>query len=112
MNAHPPLMGKSKEKALNQQGFRLNKYWRRRRDSNPRYGYKPYAPLAGEYLQPLGHISKRNRDSSTIFCFVGRLSPTSASWLLSLRSRFQILSCQGQTPCAAHVPPTPCTYRQ
>lgn len=32
-------------------------HWRRRRDSNPRYGYKPYAPLAGEYLQPLGHVS-------------------------------------------------------
>src|SRR5699024_8240707 len=31
--------------------------WRRWRDSNPRCGYKPHAPLAGEYLQPLGHIS-------------------------------------------------------
>ena len=30
---------------------------RRGRDSNPRYGYKPHTPLAGERLQPLGHLS-------------------------------------------------------
>ena len=32
--------------------------WRRERDSNPRYSFKPYTPLAGERLQPLGHLSK------------------------------------------------------
>lgn len=31
--------------------------WRRWRDSNPRYRFCPYAPLAGECLRPLGHIS-------------------------------------------------------
>ena len=31
--------------------------WRRERDSNPRWGYKPHTPLAGERLQPLGHLS-------------------------------------------------------
>ena len=31
--------------------------WRRGRDSNPRRGYKPLTPLAGERLQPLGHLS-------------------------------------------------------
>ena len=31
--------------------------WRRRRDSNPRWSYKPHTPLAGERLQPLGHFS-------------------------------------------------------
>ena len=32
--------------------------WRRERDSNPREGYKPSTPLAGEPLQPLGHLSE------------------------------------------------------
>lgn len=32
--------------------------WRRRRDSNPRWSYKPHTPLAGERLQPLGHLSR------------------------------------------------------
>jgi hypothetical protein len=32
--------------------------WRRGRDSNPRYGYKPYAGLANLCLQPLGHLSR------------------------------------------------------
>ena len=31
--------------------------WRRGRDSNPRWSYKPHTPLAGERLQPLGHLS-------------------------------------------------------
>jgi len=31
--------------------------WRRRRDSNPRCSSSPHAPLAGEYLRPLGHAS-------------------------------------------------------
>ena len=33
------------------------KKWRRERDSNPRYGFKPYTRLAGEHLRPLGHLS-------------------------------------------------------
>src|SRR6476661_8132533 len=32
-------------------------YWRRERDSNPRYGFCPYTPLAGARLRPLGHLS-------------------------------------------------------
>jgi hypothetical protein len=31
--------------------------WRRRRDSNPRYGFRPYNGLANRRLQPLGHVS-------------------------------------------------------
>src|SRR5690349_14156644 len=31
---------------------------RRRRDSNPRYGFRPYNGLANRRLQPLGHVSK------------------------------------------------------
>ena len=31
--------------------------WRRRRDSNPRYGLSPYNGLANRRLQPLGHVS-------------------------------------------------------
>ncbi len=32
-------------------------FWRRRRDSNPRSRFCPDAPLAGECLRPLGHVS-------------------------------------------------------
>ena len=32
--------------------------WRRRRDSNPRYGLIHTTPLAGEPLEPLGYFSK------------------------------------------------------
>ena len=39
--------------------------WRRERDSNPRYGYKPYNALAGRPLRPLGHLSKYYVCSST-----------------------------------------------
>ena len=35
----------------------IDKKWRRGRDSNPRRGYKPLTPLAGERLRPLGHLS-------------------------------------------------------
>src|SRR5207248_7700359 len=31
--------------------------WRRERDSNARYTFWAYAPLAGECLRPLGHLS-------------------------------------------------------
>ena len=33
-----------------------NSPWRRRRDSNPRYGY-PYDALAKRWFQPLTHVS-------------------------------------------------------
>src|SRR6266550_3450073 len=36
--------------------------WRRERDSNPRYTFWAYAPLAGECLRPLGHLSDQARD--------------------------------------------------
>ena len=32
-------------------------HWRRGRDSNPRYGDKPYTHFPGVLLQPLGHLS-------------------------------------------------------
>ena len=35
--------------------FKNLQEWRWRRDSNPRTGYKPVTPLAGERLRPLGH---------------------------------------------------------
>ena len=35
-------------------------YWRRGRDSNPRWGLT-HTPLAGERLQPLGHLSRWGR---------------------------------------------------
>ena len=36
------------------------KKWRRGRDSNPRW-VSPHTPLAGERLQPLGHLSRRGK---------------------------------------------------
>ena len=38
----------------------LLRYWRRGRDSNPRWGLA-HTPLAGERLQPLGHLSVAQR---------------------------------------------------
>src|SRR5215831_4149734 len=38
------------------EGVRIG-FWRRRRDSNPRYGFRPYNGLANRRLQPLGHVS-------------------------------------------------------
>ena len=35
--------------------------WRRERDSNPRWEFNPHTPLAGERLQPLGHLSGINK---------------------------------------------------
>src|SRR5262245_6174086 len=39
--------------------------WRRRRDSNPRYGFRPYNGLANRRLQPLGHVSVDGEDYRT-----------------------------------------------
>ena len=39
------------------------KSWRRERDSNPRWSYKPHTPLAGERLQPLGHLSVSRQEA-------------------------------------------------
>src|SRR5262249_22671577 len=37
--------------------IRKLKFWRRRRDSNPRYAFGAYNGLANRRLQPLGHVS-------------------------------------------------------
>ena len=37
--------------------------WRRGRDSNPRWSYQPHTPLAGERLQPLGHLSFQQKSN-------------------------------------------------
>ena len=38
------------------------KIWRRKRDSNPRYGFKPYTHFPGVLLKPLGHLSAELTD--------------------------------------------------
>ena len=43
--------------------------WRRGRDSNPRWSYKPHTPLAGERLQPLGHLSSSFNYRSGLLIF-------------------------------------------
>ena len=40
---------------------RFQRRWRRRRDSNPRYAFRAYNGLANRRLQPLGHISVREK---------------------------------------------------
>jgi hypothetical protein len=42
-------------------GAYLANNWRRGRDSNPRYGFRPYNGLANRRLQPLGHLSGREK---------------------------------------------------
>ena len=44
-------------KFVNVSERRRTSSWRRRRDSNPRYGFRPYNGLANRRLQPLGHVS-------------------------------------------------------
>ena len=43
-----------------------NKIYRRERDSNPRWNLWSHTPLAGERLQPLGHLSGLTPDYSGI----------------------------------------------
>ena len=40
-----------------------NSLWRRRRDSNPRYGF-PYDALAKRWFQPLTHVSGCGRGAA------------------------------------------------
>ena len=58
---------------LHTRGFQKGT-WRRGRDSNPRYSYKLYGPLAGDWFQPLTHLSKMwsrslmiHKGKSTVF---------------------------------------------
>src|SRR6476661_1254934 len=37
--------------------------WRRRRDSNPRYGNSPYGGLANRWFQPLTHVSVKRQEA-------------------------------------------------
>ena len=41
--------------------FKINGYWRRRRDSNPRYRIYQYDGLANRWFQPLTHVSRLQR---------------------------------------------------
>ncbi|GEM_PF-3278939 len=54
--------------------------WRRGRDSNPRYGYKPYTRFPGEPVRPLRHLSA----FSNLYCHLplSRLAqcPRRAAW--------------------------------
>ncbi len=52
-----PLQGFTPVPPTKTPASRASFRWRRRRDSNPRSGFCPDAPLAGECLRPLGHVS-------------------------------------------------------
>ena len=47
-------------------GIDFNENWRRRRDSNPRYGNPPYGGLANRWFQPLTHVSGCGRAAAYI----------------------------------------------
>ena len=70
--------------------------WRRERDSNPRYRFCPYTPLAGARLRPLGHLSG-NSD------FVGLASYPSL--VVSPARTLSSASCSALGPVRASCPP-------
>ena len=49
--------------------------WRRRRDSNPRYGNTPYGGLANRWFQPLTHVSERGSGSGGYSGAIPKLQP-------------------------------------
>ena len=62
--------------------------WRRRRDSNPRYGFRPYNGLANRRLQPLGHLSERgNPYRALVFASTCRLQRSHIARTHSLEMR-------------------------
>jgi hypothetical protein len=61
---------------------------RRGRDSNPRWGSKPHTRLAGECLQPLGHLS-RWRQCNPV------LAGSTAATLAAARRGGRVVECTG-----------------
>src|SRR5438876_9018299 len=49
--------------------------WRRRRDSNPRYGNSPYGGLANRWFQPLTHVSGNGSGAAAYIGPIHRLQP-------------------------------------
>ena len=66
--------------------------WRRERDSNPRCRFCPHAPLAGECLRPLGHLSDLTQ------------ATLSLNW--------GIFAIPGQKLYGERGQPVPCIFRQ
>src|SRR5205085_5814579 len=64
----PPLWLRQRRKREQERQRRivLAAKWRRRRDSNPRYGNTPYGGLANRWFQPLTHVSERGSGSAAI----------------------------------------------
>src|SRR3954465_15666130 len=54
--------------------FRRMPKWRRRRDSNPRYGKSPYGGLANRWFQPLTHVSVKRLRSGGLYRRLSRPS--------------------------------------
>ena len=79
-------------KFVNVSERRRTSSWRRRRDSNPRYGFRPYNGLANRRLQPLGHVSGNATSVSAMPSTVKDLKrPQWSSGAVSLRlARFLI----------------------
>src|SRR4051794_4806714 len=57
--------------------------WRRRRDSNPRYGNSPYGGLANRWFQPLTHVSGSGSGAAAYIGAIYRLQPerTTRAWV-------------------------------
>ena len=73
--------------------------WRRRGDSNPRCGYKPHTPLAGERLQPLGHLSVCGADNTSQGFLVKHFFGENSVFAQHLVKAWNIQAISTLTPC-------------
>ena len=64
--------------------------WRRERDSNPRYGYKPYTRFPGVRLQPLGHLSAEINFELLQSTCAARPTAGYTLWFRPLRLTFKV----------------------
>ena len=85
--------------------IKINDPWRRRRDSNPRYGLTPYGGLANRWFQPLTHVSSGSRAAGYIIG-AGKLQPEPAGYLATTSNRMmRLISSPGSStriPSSAH----------
>lgn len=87
--------------------------WRRRWDSNPRYGYKPYASLAGMCLRPLGHVSNQLLTMLLVVAECRHINGHAPFGQGSAgKNMKKVKLSPDQKLYAGHVPPAPCIFRR
>src|SRR5580700_9775171 len=82
---------------------RIQRIWRRGRDSNPRYGF-PYSSFQDWRLQPLGHLSVGTL--SQISLFYGRNRVGGFASLYKLSRRHETTSSRLDTPKSCWLRPS------